>query len=95
MVEYYEVSALTNSRLERMSSIETKLTERINSIEWQLQQNRQRVNELHWAVEKLVKQQIQTRRPSAELQAEGKSGSEVAKVAGETWKYLSLEEKAD
>ena len=54
MVGYSEDSALTNSCLERMSSIETKVTERINSIEWQLKKHLKRVNELHRNVEKLV-----------------------------------------
>ena len=54
MVGYSEVSALTNSCLESMSSIETKVTERINSIEWQLKKGLKRVNELHRNVEKLV-----------------------------------------
>ena len=56
MVEYSEESALTNSCLERLSSIETKGTERMSSIESQLKKHLKRVNELHRVVEKLVKQ---------------------------------------
>ena len=66
MVGCREVSALTNSCLERMSSIETKVTERINSLEWQLKQGLKRVNELRRNVEKLVFLKIQKRRPSDE-----------------------------
>ena len=66
MVGYSEVSALTNSCLERMSSIETKVTERINSLEWQLKKGLKRINELRRNVEKLVKTTIQKRRPSDE-----------------------------
>ena len=56
MAGHSEDSALTNSCLERMSSIETKVTERINSLEWQLKKGLKRVNELRRNVEKLVKE---------------------------------------
>ena len=110
MAGHSEDSALTKSCLERMSSIETKVTERINSLEWQLKKGHKQVNELRRNVEKLVKKTIKKRPPSgkraesafflyltsirAELQAESKSGSEQANVAGEMWKSLSPEEKA-
>ena len=57
MAGHSEDSALTNSCLERMSSIETKVTERINSLEWQLKKGHKQVNELRRNVEKLVKKQ--------------------------------------
>ena len=110
MAGHSEDSALTKSCLERVSSIETKVTERINSLEWQLKKGHKQVNELRRNVEKLVKKTIKKRPPSgkraesafflyltsirAELQAKIKSSTDVAKNAGEMWQALSPEEKA-
>ena len=60
MAGHSEDSALTNSCLERMSSIETKVTERIKSLEWQLKKGHKQVNELRRNVEKLVKNNQKT-----------------------------------
>ena len=107
MVEYNEQSALLNSCLERLSSIETKGTERMNSIETQLKKQGKRINELQSVVETLENTEnggtqmsdqhqfflfLTSIRP--ELRAESKSASEQAKVAGEKWKAMSFEEKA-
>ena len=60
MAGHSEDSALTKSCLERMSSVETKVTERINSLEWQLKKGHKQVNELRRNVEKLVKNNQKT-----------------------------------
>ena len=70
MAGHSEDSALTNSCLERMSSIETKVTERINSLEWQLKKGHKQVNELRRNVEKLVKKRSKNGGPQMSEQCQ-------------------------
>ena len=70
MAGHSEDSALTKSCLERVSSIETKVTERINSLEWQLKKGHKQVNELRRNVEKLVKKRSKNSGPQMSEQCQ-------------------------